>query len=131
MKTYEIIRSMREERDWSQKDMAEKLEMSVNGYAKIERGETVINMLRLEKIADVFQVDIRDLMPNNEGSHIYMTIKGDNNQGHNFYNATQELAFENERLKTALQHQEKLLVQQARELATLQNVLELLKKLEV
>lgn len=63
MKTYEIIRSMREERDWSQKDMAEKLEMSVNGYAKIERGETVINMLRLEKIADVFQVDIRDLMP--------------------------------------------------------------------
>lgn len=131
MKTYEIIRSMREERDWSQKDMAEKLEMSVNGYAKIERGETVINMLRLEKIADVFQVDIRDLMPNNEGSHIYMTIKGDNNQGNNFYNATQELAFENERLKTALQHQEKLLVQQARELATLQNVLELLKKREV
>lgn len=122
---------MREERDWSQKDMAEKLEMSVNGYAKIERGETVINMLRLEKIADVFQVDIRDLMPNNEGSHIYMTIKGDNNQGNNFYNATQELAFENERLKTALQHQEKLLVQQARELATLQNVLELLKKREV
>ena len=60
-----------------------------------------------------------------------MTIKGDNNQGHNFYNATQELAFENERLKTALQHQEKLLVQQARELATLQNVLELLKKREV
>ena len=121
MKTYEIIRSMREERDWSQKDMAE------NGYAKIERGETTVNMLRLEKIADVFQVDIRDLMPTNEGRHVYMSIKGNHNQGHNFYNADQELVFENERLKTELQHREKLLAQQARELETLQNILELLK----
>jgi len=127
MKTYEIIRSMREERDWSQKDMAEKLEMSVNGYAKIERGETTVNMLRLEKIADVFQVDIRDLMPTNEGRHVYMSIKGNHNQGHNFYNADQELVFENERLKTELQYRENLLAQQARELETLQNILELLK----
>lgn len=127
MKTYEIIRSMREERDWSQKDMAEKLEMSVNGYAKIERGETTVNMLRLEKIANVFQVDIRDLMPTNEGRHVYMSIKGNHNQGHNFYNADQELVFENERLKTELQYRENLLAQQARELETLQNILELLK----
>ena len=127
MKTYEIIRSMREERDWSQKDMAEKLEMSVNGYAKIERGETTVNMLRFERIADVFQVDIRDLMPTNEGRHVYMSIKGNHNQGHNFYNADQELVFENERLKTELQHREKLLAQQARELETLQNIWELLK----
>ena len=107
--------------------MTEKLEMSINGYAKIERGKTTVNMLRLEKIADVFQVDIRDLMPTNEGRHVYMSIKGNHNQGHNFYNADQELVFENERLKTELQHREKLLAQQARELETLQNILELLK----
>lgn len=126
MKTHEIIRTLREKRDWSQKDMAEKLEMSVNGYAKIERGETVINMLRLEEIANVFQVDIHELLPNTK--NVYMTINGDNNQGHNFYNTTQELVFENERLKNTLKYQEKLLEQQARELATLQSVLELLKE---
>lgn len=42
------IRVLREIRQWSQEDMAEKLNMSVNGYAKIERGETKLTLNKLE-----------------------------------------------------------------------------------
>lgn len=128
MKTYEIIRSLREERDWSQKDMAEKLEMSVNGYAKIERGETSISMVRLEQIATIFNVDIHDLLPTNDSNSVCLVIRGDNNQGSNFYNAEQELLLEIEKLKVTLQHKEELLSQKERELTNLYSIIELLKK---
>ena len=39
MSVNEKIRKFREAKDWSQEQMAEKLNMSLNGYAKIERGE--------------------------------------------------------------------------------------------
>lgn len=127
MKPYEIIRSLREERNWSQKDMAEKLEMSVNGYAKIERGETGISVVRLEQIAEVLDVDIHELLPLDD-NRVCQVVLGDNNHGNNLYNAEQELLIEIEKLKTALMHKEELLVQQARELTTLQSVIELLKQ---
>lgn len=37
MKTHEKIRLMRELKQWSQETVAEKLNLSTNGYAKIER----------------------------------------------------------------------------------------------
>ncbi|OSI14638.1 helix-turn-helix domain-containing protein [Neisseria dumasiana] len=127
MKPYEVIRSLREERNWSQKDMAEKLEMSVNGYAKIERGETGISVVRLEQIAKVLDVDIHELLPLDD-NRVCQVVLGDNNHGNNLYNAEQELLIEIEKLKTALTHKEELLAQQARELATLQSFIELLKQ---
>lgn len=44
MEIHEKIRMMRELNKWSQEDMAEKMEMSAGGYAKIERGETQLNI---------------------------------------------------------------------------------------
>ncbi|RKW38442.1 MAG: XRE family transcriptional regulator, partial [Moraxella sp.] len=40
MIAYDVIKELREERNWSQEQMAERLGMSKNGYAKIERGES-------------------------------------------------------------------------------------------
>jgi transcriptional regulator with XRE-family HTH domain len=48
------IRIMRQQKGWSQEEMAEKLYMSVNGYANIERGETDVKIYRLQQIANVF-----------------------------------------------------------------------------
>ena len=42
MSVNEKIRKFREAKDWSQEQMAEKLNMSLNGYAKTERGESKI-----------------------------------------------------------------------------------------
>lgn len=40
MNINEKIKRLREGKHWSQEEMAQKLNMSKNGYAKIERGET-------------------------------------------------------------------------------------------
>ena len=44
MEIHDKIRIMREINQWSQEEMAEKLEMSTTGYAKIERGQSNINI---------------------------------------------------------------------------------------
>lgn len=57
-KKMNLVRTLR---GWSQEEMAEKLNMSVTGYAKIERGETKLHIPRLEKIADVLGIEVKDL----------------------------------------------------------------------
>jgi hypothetical protein len=51
MELYDKIKFMRMFKGWSQEDMAEKLEMAVSGYAKIEQGKISIfrgfNKLRI------------------------------------------------------------------------------------
>lgn len=61
-KVYDKIRALREERQWSQEELAAKLGLSANGYAKIERGETRLNLPRLEQIAEIFDTDIVNLI---------------------------------------------------------------------
>ena len=46
MKINEKIKLLREGKHWSQEEMAQKLNMSKNGYAKIERGETSASLGR-------------------------------------------------------------------------------------
>lgn len=62
MSVNEKIRTIRETRNWSQEDMAQKMNMSKNGYAKIERGETKLNLHKLEQIANIFNIDVLELI---------------------------------------------------------------------
>lgn len=62
MKVHEKVRKIRELKNFSQENMAEQLQMSVNGYAKIERGEVGLQMDKLEKIADVLGMGVVDLL---------------------------------------------------------------------
>ena len=117
---------MREEKHWSQEEMAGKLNMSINGYAKIERGETRLNLPRLEQISEIFETDILDLIQTGGRGLSYQV--GDNNSDIAFYaTASHELAAEIARLKLIISHKDELLAQQARELATLQEMVALLK----
>ena len=126
MKTFEKIRKMREEKHWSQEEMAGKLNMSINGYAKIERGETRLNLPRLEQISEIFETDILDLIQTGGRGLSYQV--GDNNSDIAFYATTShELAAEIARLKLIISHKDELLAQQARALATLQEMVALLK----
>ena len=54
MGMHDKIRMMREIRQWSQEDMADKMNMSLSGYAKIERGETKLHYDKLVQIAQIF-----------------------------------------------------------------------------
>ena len=62
MKINEKIKRLREGKHWSQEEMAQKLNMSKNGYAKIERGETSASLGRLEQVAAVLGIGLCELL---------------------------------------------------------------------
>ena len=56
METFEKIRELRKSHNLSQEEMADKINLSVSGYRKIENGKSRINHERLEQIAEALEV---------------------------------------------------------------------------
>ena len=56
------IRKLRELRNYTQAFMAEKLELSVSGYGKIERDETDVSLNRLKEISKILETDYRNIL---------------------------------------------------------------------
>lgn len=114
------ISTLRKLNHLSQSEMAEKMNMSRNGYAKLERGETKINMERLQKLADIFQVDINEIME--KENHGLMWVIGDNHGNLVQYPDNHSLTAENEKLNLIIQHQKELLNQKDKEIKLLQSL---------
>lgn len=128
MSVNEKVRLFRELNQWSQEEMAERMNMSVAGYAKIERGETNISLHKLKQIASVLQIDLLDLVsPHDSG---VILVGGENNQNHfrNNYYGNQAAELEVEKLKLELKHKDELLKQRENELETLRDIVNLLKQ---
>ena len=105
--------------------------MSTNGYAKIERGETKVHFPKLEQIAELFDVDLMELM--SFGEKYFSLLIGDSNSGCNIVGSS-ELTFENQKLQLVIQHKdeaishrEELITHQKQEIAHLREIIALLK----
>ena len=130
-KIYEKIRALREERQWSQEELAAKLGLSANGYAKIERGETRLNLPRLEQIAEVFDTDILTLIiPDDSKYSLSINNIGDNisDNYQNICDGRTNADGEIETLQLMLKHQSEMLAQKERELAALQEIIRLMRE---
>jgi len=119
MKVHEKIRFMREERNWSQDEMAAKLNMSLNGYSKIERGESKVHIPKLEQIAETLEMDAIELMALGEKCFYYNVNGNNGNTGYNIIGSA-ELTFENQKLQLLLEIKDKELALQQREITLLQ-----------
>jgi helix-turn-helix domain-containing protein len=137
----EKIRTMREIRRWSQEEMAEKMNMSLNGYARIERGETKLSLEKLEQIANIFNMDALEFMHTaNKGVYFMMNDSADNNNV-TYYGSNELISVELEKLKLAiknkddlilfkdelLKNKDELLLQKQNEINSLKEIIELLK----
>lgn len=125
MEIQEIIRQLREKNDWSQEDMAERVGLSKNGYAKIERGETNLNLERLEQIANLFDLSVIDLIEMSDKSVVCMITDSINNSN-NHYNGSETMAFENEKLKLIISHKDEIIHQKEREITALNKLIDTL-----
>lgn len=123
MKTHEKIRIFREANQWSQEYMAENLNMSSSGYAKIERGETKLYIDKLQKIAQIFNINIQDLM--DDDREIFICI-GDNssNNSNNKYHANQEM----EKFHLIIQHKDEIIHHLEQEIINLKKIITLLER---
>jgi transcriptional regulator with XRE-family HTH domain len=73
----EKIRMAREAKGMSQEAVADLLGISQTAYSDIERGKTQPKLNRLQQLADIFEIDIQEILRPN--SHITLHI--DNNHG--------------------------------------------------
>ena len=131
----EKIRQLREQHQLSQENMADKLGMSVTGYAKIERGEVRSNLPRLEQISEVFDMDICELLSYGESEKVYfnnsVTESTNSNNSNNFLFAVGNDNLEKaiQQLQLIISHKDELLAQKdkiilglEREIALLRNM---------
>jgi len=124
MEVHEKIRLLREAKHWSQEDMAAKLNMSISGYSKIERGTTKAYISKMQKIAEVLDVDLFELIPQN-GSYVY--LNNNNNGGCHIIGSPNELAFEVQKQQLIVELKDKELALQQREIENLREIIALLK----
>lgn len=54
------VRIIRQKRNLSQEELAEKIDIAVNNMGKIERGESFVTAVTLEKLASVLDVKVED-----------------------------------------------------------------------
>lgn len=74
MQLHEKIHLMRTIKGLSQEDIAEKLGITANGYGKIERGETDIQWSRLQQIADVLDITIKELVSLGDNAFLNLNL---------------------------------------------------------
>ena len=127
MEVQDTIRTMRELNHLTQEEMAEKLNISVNGYSKIERGITKLSLEKLEQIANIFNINVSELYSVKEKGFLYFF--SDNNHT-NYYNGTESIAHENDRLKLELKYKDQIIEKLNNENSLLKEMLELLRNKE-
>ena len=121
METHEKIRLIRELNKWSQEEMAEKLAMSAGGYAKIERGETQLNIPRLEQLAAIFKVDMWDLLKSGNSGMVLQINEGDSGGDIALY-ASSDMAMKLELLNQELKYCREMLEQKDKEIELLRQL---------
>lgn len=88
------IRVLRELKGFKQDFVANELNMTTNGYGKIERNETDVLFSRLEQIAKIFSVSVADILSIDE-KKIQFSIVSSNASFHgtnyNQYNVDKEM----------------------------------------
>ncbi len=129
MSAHEKIRFLRQAKGWSQEEVAGKLKMSQNGYGCIERGETDVNLSRLEQIADLFEIKLSELLGLDE-KNIFNQRFTKNKHIQN-YCATGSQSFEYLQLKAECEKQQLLNETKNKEIALLNEIIVLLKKSDV
>ena len=128
MKVHEKIKFLRQARGWSQEEMAMKLDMSPNGYGHLERGKTNIDLLRLEQIANAFDIAITELVNTNEKNSFYLACTS-NDQSYwqvgSFESENIHLKNELEKQQLIIELKDKELTMQQREIQYLKEILEM------
>lgn len=94
----------------TQEEMANQLQLSLNGYANIERGETKLSVERLEQIANIFGMDVTELLSFGENKSINFSYHTSNNNLNIIGEASNELLeLEILKLHTTITHKDELL----------------------
>ena len=121
MQVHEKLRTLRQWRQWTQEELAEKLGWSVNTYAKIERGDADLKLDKLKRIAEAMGVDVDELLAANDQTVFNFAENCTQNQAHTIHLTESQCAHELEKARL-------IIAQKDQEIALLKEIIALLKK---
>jgi len=126
----EKIHFFRQLRKWSQEEMAARLGISTNGYAKIERGESDVSLSRLKQIAKVLEIELVELFNFGEKNIFY--VIGDNTlqNCHQFSNIHSSDNPDEAKIQFQLEKLYLIVQQQSKEIEYLKEIIQFLKNKE-
>jgi transcriptional regulator with XRE-family HTH domain len=86
----ENIKKFRELKNMTREDLADRMEMSLSGYSKLERGEVELTVNKLYRIAEILEISVSQIL-NFDASQIFTMTNNQNAFGyireqHNEYN---------------------------------------------
>jgi len=132
MEVNDQIKFIRQFKGWSQEEMAEKLQMALNGYAKIEQGKVDISLSRLKQISKTLEVELAQLVGLNEKNvfnflenfhDAFICIRNDFNDQQCHSNTIDQTRYKHELEKAHL-----IIEQKDKEIAYLKQIIELVNK---
>jgi len=135
MEVYDKVKFIRSFRGWTQETVADKLGISTHAYAKIERGETDVNLSRLQQIAQVMGIELPQLLGLNE-KNVFNLAGTHNTQGHNWYvssPSTGQTEYKHEleeRAHLMIEQRDKEIDYLKQQVSDLREIIDLLKKPE-
>ena len=66
----ENIKKFRELKNMTREDLADRMEMSLSGYSKLERGEVELTVNKLYRIAEILEISVSQIL-NFDASQIF------------------------------------------------------------
>jgi len=120
MSVNEKIKLVREAKGFTQEQVAEKLQMSKNGYGDIERGATDPKLSKLEKIAEAFNMELSELVDLTDKGTVNVNFSQSNKHHQNhIYVGSQTAELREQLLNKEMEFKDK-------EIALLKRIIELM-----
>lgn len=115
------IKNIRELKNFTQEYMADKLEISQAAYSKLEKGDLKISQDKLNKIAEILDVNLEDIkdFDNKRILNSYNSIKGNNS---NITYSNQDIILIRKLYEDKINLLEKLVQKQEEEIKNLKNL---------
>jgi transcriptional regulator with XRE-family HTH domain len=124
MSVNDKIRLIREAKGLTQEQIAEKLKMSANAYGNIERGDNDPKLSKLQKIAEILEIPLADLVDLSEQGSLTINFNKDGKH-QNIYLGSSNTELEKQLLVNQLQAEK--LAMKDRENENLREIITLLK----
>lgn len=116
------LQQLRIKKNFTQEAMAEKLSLSTSAYCKIEYGETDLTLTRLNKIAEILNISMFELLSKiDENKHFYRPEISDPNNTNQIKNNTHFNQEETGYLRELIRANSKLIEMLNKRVETLEN----------
>lgn len=130
MSIHDKIKELRTAQGWTQEEMAEKMDISVSGYANLEKGLGKVDWDKLVQIAQIFKIDLVQLVEaEQKGLVVQQNISFGNETDVKKTNIEyKDFTSELEKKDLIIAHQKELLQQKDNEIQALKDLIEMYKK---